>query len=137
MQSNFRDVGDFHQKFGLPAVNGDPGPREWNTELIEFRKKFLYEEWTEFYEGVDEQDHAKMADALVDLAWVAMGTAHLLGYPWQELWNEVVRANLAKKKVEPDGSDNSGKGRPLSQDIVKPPDWQPPDIEGILARHGF
>lgn len=134
MSTNWRDVGDFHEKFGLPQVKADAGPREWNAELLKFRIKFLQEELVEFVEGVIQEDHAQMADALIDLVYVAMGTAHLLGYPWQELWNEVQRANMTKVRAAADGS-NSKRGS--SFDVIKPEGWEPPDIVGILTRHGF
>lgn len=137
MPTNFHDVGDFHEKFGLPVVRhpGDGmGPQGWSDELMEFRLRFLAEELKEFEEGVQQQDHAKMADALIDLVYVAMGTAHHLGYPWQELWSEVQRANMTKQRAQADGSDSA---RGSSLDVVKPPGWEPPDVESILRRYGF
>jgi len=132
--SNWRDVGEFHEKFGLPHVKGDPGPREFDDEAFRFRYKFLREELDEFSDGYFDGDHAKMADSLVDLVYVALGTAHMLGYPWQEIWNEVQRANMAKVRAQPDGSDSL---RGSSLDVVKPEGWQPPDVEAIMARWGF
>lgn len=137
--SNFHDVGTFHRRFGLPSVYASPlgsdaGPRPWDGELIEFRRKFLREELEEFETGVNECDHAKMADALIDLVYVAMGTAHLLGYPWEPLWDEVQAANMRKVRAAPDGSDSLRSSR---WDVVKPEGWEGPDIEGVLAEHGF
>lgn len=143
MTSNFRDVGEFHEKFELDVVHEDcyencqhkPRPRdEWNGELIEFRARFLREELDEFNEGVRERDHAKMADALIDLVYVAMGTAHLLGYPWEELWDEVQRANMSKVRASPDGSNSKRRSR---WDVVKPLGWTPPEIDAVLWCHGF
>lgn len=137
--SNFRDVGDFHEKFGLDFVEssspcGYTGPTPWDAELLEFRKKFLQEELAEFIEGMDEYDHAKMFDALLDIVYVAMGTAHLLGYPWEEGWRRVQKANMAKVRAAADGSDSK---RSSSFDVVKPEGWQAPDIEGLLRDWGW
>lgn len=130
--SDFEDVGDFHTKFGLHAFGA--GPQPWDNELVEFRRKFLKEEYEEFVEGVNERDHAKMADALVDLVYVALGTAHLLGYPWEALWDEVQAANMRKVRAAADGSDSVRSSR---WDVVKPEGWEGPNIWKILEEWGF
>lgn len=139
--SEFNDVGEFHERFDLPrvrdnglAIYGDVGPHEWDEALVRFRTRFLEEELLEFREGVAERDHEKMFDALIDLVYVAMGTAHMLGYPWREGWDEVQRANLQKVRGALDGSDSKRASR---WDVVKPDGWQPPDLETILKRYGF
>lgn len=133
--NNFRDVGDFHAKFGLHSVT-DRGPYQMpiDPDLLDFRVKFMQEELDEYKEGMAEGDHAKMFDALLDLAYVVLGTAHLSGYPWQEGWNLVQEANMAKVRAAPDGSDSK---RGSSFDVVKPPGWMPPDIEMLLMDHGW
>jgi predicted HAD superfamily Cof-like phosphohydrolase len=143
--TNFKDVGDFHHNFELPHVTcsydgyvepqcTSRGPREWDADLIRFRISFLLEELDEFIEGADVRDHAKMFDALIDLVYVAMGTAHALGYPWEEGWRRVQAANMAKVRAAADGSDSL---RGSSWDVVKPPGWRPPDVAGLLKEHGF
>lgn len=135
--SNFDDVGDFHHKFDLTSVNHEgAGPREVTEELFEFRKKFLYEELDEFIEGWEEQDFVKMFDSLLDLVYVAMGTAHLFGFPWQEGWDAVQAANMSKVRAAKDGSDSK---RGSSFDVVKPEGWQAPDelIAQFLRQKGF
>lgn len=136
--SNFGDVGQFHSKFGLHNVMLDgAGPQVEDEaeleKLIDFRDDFMREELNEFMEGYDERDHAKMFDALIDLVYVAMGTAHLLGYPWQAGWNRVQEANMRKERAT---SEDMSKRR-STLDVVKPPGWTPPDIEGLLAEYGF
>jgi predicted HAD superfamily Cof-like phosphohydrolase len=135
--NDFDDVGLFHAKFGLPFVSadeGDAGPREWDAELIEFRRKFLHEELKEFEDGILAGDDAMMADALVDLVYVALGTAHLLGYPWHTIWSRVQQANMAKVRAAKDGSDSV---RGSAWDVVKPPGWTAPDVVGVLRAFGF
>jgi len=137
MQSNFDDVGDFHQKFGLDnTTHLLAGPRDvpLQGELIQFRMKFLQEELAEFEEGMAEGDLAKMADALVDLAYVAFGTAHVLGLPWQALWDDVQRANMTKERAAADGSNSL---RNSSFDVIKPAGWRPPETQRVLEDHGF
>lgn len=134
--NNFADVGAFHRRFNLPRVDEthSPGPRPWDDALLEFRTRFLHEELKEFEDGVATHDHAKMADSLIDLTYVAMGSAHVLGYPWPPLWNEVQAANLRKVRAAKDGSDSA---RGSGFDVVKPYGWYGPDIHGVLKRYGF
>jgi len=133
--NNNQDVAIFHNKFGLDnTVYGGIGPREVSDELLEFRTKFLDEELAEFKEGVAEGNIAKMADALVDLVYVAHGTAHILGLPWDELWADVQRANMTKRRAAVDGSDSK---RGSSFDVIKPPGWIGPRTDEILEDYGF
>jgi predicted HAD superfamily Cof-like phosphohydrolase len=153
-ESNFDDVGNFHEKFGLDNVTyGNAGPREVSKKLLEFRMRFLIEELEEFVEAVGYKlvgdswgnisiqevnsefpDHAQAFDALLDLTYVAMGTAHLEGYPWQQGWDRVQRANITKERAKPDGSNSA---RNSSFDVVKPAGWTAPDIAGLLRELGW
>lgn len=129
-RSNFDDVGDFHEKFGLDNVtHRGAGTRRLDESLLWFRTRFLNEELREFTEAIVADDPAAMFDALLDLTYVAMGTAHLLGFPWQEGWDEVQRANMTKTRAAADGSDSK---RGSSFDVVKPLGWTPPNIAGVL-----
>lgn len=134
MTTNFGDVGDFHRKFDLPTSDENPGPRPIDDLFTEFRIKFMHEELEEFEEGWHEGDHAKMFDALMDLVYVAMGTAHAAGYPWEQGWAKVQAANMTKVRAAKDGSDSK---RGSSFDVVKPPDFRPPDIASLLASYGW
>lgn len=153
---NFGDVGRFHTKFGLPVSEGLQ--KHVPRKLLEFRLRFLLEEVLEFalaagYDitvdpaplsdqpGIvrmlqvsDKMDHAGMFDALIDEVYVVLGTAHLFGYPWQEGWDRVQEANMAKVRARADGS-NSKRGS--SFDVVKPEGWVAPDIAGLLAECGW
>lgn len=135
MSSNFTDVGIFHRKFGLYSVNTQGiGPREVSPELVQFRINFMQEELDEFKEAYETKDYAKLADALVDLVYVAMGTAHLFGFPWGRIWNSVQKANMAKRRALKDGSDSA---RGSQWDIVKPEGWTPPNVQEILRSYGW
>ena len=150
--SNFNDVKTFHKKFGL--LNGDAPRRPIDRKLQE-RMEFLFEEFREFAMGcgciltvdgnpldypddpstkvkfykIDDQDLAEQADALIDLVYVAMGTAVMLGLPWQELWDDVQRANMDKER-------GVGKrGHPV--DCIKPEGWVGPKTQEILLTSGY
>lgn len=134
-RSNFDDVGDFQEKFGLDNVtHHGAAPRGIDRALVEFRIKFMQEELREFIDGYLDLDEVQMADALVDLVFVAMGTAQLMGYPWQELWDDVQAANMQKVRSS---STDHGSERGGAWDVVKPEGWQAPDTAAVLRRHGF
>lgn len=162
MTSNHEDVGEFHRKFGLRHTNdGDHGPAPQDRNLLSFRINFLLEELMELMEAtggtfyikeldafvdptsdqivVDMNEDSDLIedpqafDALIDLVYVALGTAHLLGYPWQVGWNAVQSANMAKERAA--SAEDSKRGS--SFDVIKPPGWSPPNIERILDDHGW
>lgn len=118
----------FHDKFGMPTVSY---PQLLDEDLMDFRVRFMAEEFQEIKDAYEEGDLAKVADGLVDLVYVAMGTAELMGLPWDELWAEVQRANMSKRRVK--RPDEGPRGS--IYDVVKPDDWCPPDIEGVLKDH--
>ena len=159
--TNFEDVGEFHDKFGLHSATSTPdgeGPQEVTPELRSFRANFLLEEISEYIEAIGGKvvisdivvagartitvtvpdgasvDHAKAFDALMDLTYIAMGTAHLEGYPWQKGWDLVQKANMSKVRAQPDGSDSL---RGSSFDVVKPEGWRPPNVEALLTLYGY
>jgi predicted HAD superfamily Cof-like phosphohydrolase len=136
--TDFGDVGQFHKKFGLHSVTHDgSGPRDLTPhelkDLLQFRIDFMQEELNEFSGAAWDGDDARMFDGLLDLVYVAMGTAHLLGYPWQAGWQLVQTANMKKERAS---SIDMSTRRSLL-DVVKPEGWCPPDIEGLLAEYGF
>jgi hypothetical protein len=135
---NFTDVGVFHHKFGLHSVSHEgAGPTGFfdDDDGMAYRLRFLREELDEITKAWGDDDLAGAADGLVDLVYVAMGTAHLLGLPWQQLWDEVQRANLAKERATSAEDERSTRGHSL--DVVKPEGWTPPDVTGVLERFGF
>lgn len=130
MRSNFDDVGDFHEKFNLDNVTyHGASPRDLDPDVLAFRIEFLREELKEFEDACAAGSEAGKFDALLDLVYVALGTAQLLGYPWQRGWVAVQHANMRKVRAASDGSDSK---RGSAYDVVKPPGWEPPDLESIL-----
>ena len=136
MQSNFDDVGDFHEKFGLGNVTHTsvPGPIDIPADLLDFRLRFLKEELFELQASMEYGDQAGAFDALLDLVYVAMGTAHLMGFPWQEGWDLVQAANMSKLRAT---TGMVGPRGDMKYDVIKGPDFQPPDIAGLLQKHGW
>lgn len=94
------------------------------------RLRFLKEELQETENAYVDGDLAKFFDGLIDLVYVALGTAHIAGLPWQAGWDAVQKANMAKRRVELD--EDSPRGH--HTDVVKPKGWTPPDIEQLVMR---
>lgn len=126
--SNFEDVAAFHEKFGLRT---DTDPQLLNDSTMLYRAQFMLEELHETMKAHAKQDLAGVADGLVDLVYVALGTAYLMGLPFDELFAEVQRANM--EKVRASSAAESKRGSSL--DVVKPAGWRGPDLETVLARY--
>jgi len=140
-----KDITKFHKKFDLQYQ----GPaRMLNPELFHFRKRFMEEELREWSESMDRvheelmkpnpreeviQDELEnQLDALVDLVYVALGTAHLQGFSgiFLKAWKRVQKANM--KKVRAERADQSKRGS--TYDVVKPEGWKAPTLRDLIAR---
>jgi predicted HAD superfamily Cof-like phosphohydrolase len=88
------------------------------------RVRLILEELAEVAEAQAGGDLEGFADGLVDLAWVTIGSAVEAGIPFDAVWAEVRRANMAKAGGTLDAS---GK-------LQKPAGWSPPDVKAVLAR---
>lgn len=130
LSSNFEDVHKFHEKFEVPTASS---PTFLSPETFRYRVKFLVEELEEFVKAHESKDMEGAADALVDLVWVAMGTASVMGLPWTPLWDEVKRANMEKVRA----TDPSQSKRGSSLDVIKPAGWVGPDHKKTLGGGPF
>lgn len=123
------DIASFHEKFGLEFMGG---PRHLPPDLQEFRSKFLKEELQEYFEAVESRDLPKQLDALVDLVYVALGTAYYQGFNFNEAWRRVQKANMAKVRAQ--RAEDSKRGHAF--DVVKPPGWQAPNLADLCKDPG-
>ncbi len=114
--TNFDDVYAFHQHFQLLAhtIPGHLSPRKTAERIA-----FMHEELSEFVDAASRNDLVQMADALIDLVYVTMGTAVMMGLPWQALWDVVHTANMRKVRRASLTGDH--------RDVVKPPGWAAPE----------
>ena len=76
----------------------------------------------------DEADLEGVVDGCADISVVTIGTLIAFGVDDEPILEEVDRANL--RKFGP-GSYERDDGK-----WIKPPDWTPPDILGVLERQG-
>jgi predicted HAD superfamily Cof-like phosphohydrolase len=119
------DILEFHQKFQLPIPSK---PRPLSKDLAEFRLKFLQEELTEYERALQLEDYEGQLDALVDLVYVAMGTAAMQGYNFAEAWRRVHAANMSKVRAK--SKDQSKRGS--EYDVVKPKNWKAPCLKNLV-----
>lgn len=158
--SSIHDVRQFHSKFGF-TPNRDPNFLVGN-EMAE-RLNFLLEELLEFatacgyalddgknggaffkfVRAESPRPDLEMAlDGLVDLVYVALGTADKMGFSseippgirskfatiWWEAWHRVHVANMAKRRV----TDLSQSKRHTLNDTYKPVGWMAPTFKDLL-----
>lgn len=145
-QDPFHDIIDFHKRFGLEYKGA---PRELPPELKNFRTKFMGEELAEYItkfkgdqvdltglvhylvqknEVMEQPDLEHRFDALIDLVYVALGTAYLHGFNFNEGWRRVHEANM--KKVRAERVEQSARGSTF--DVVKPAGWTAPDLSDLV-----
>lgn len=123
MDKMWDDIVHFHNKFNIPR--SEFPSVELIDGLMEFRVRFLKEELEELIEAVNLGDRVKAFDALIDLVYVAMGTAYICNFPWKEGWFIVQSANLTKRAVRNESESKRGS----RYDIIKPEGWVSPDRE--------
>ncbi len=97
---------------------------------MDFRVEFMQEELNEIKSSFKDDDLSGVADGLIDLAYVVLGTGVCMGLPWGNLWREVHRANMQKQR----GKNASRATSTHAVDLIKPPTWRPPDIDKVLRR---
>ena len=136
VKSNYDDVITFQKRFSLPAP---AAPRHLQSDVMFGRIEMILEELRELMEayrtrrtGSRDCEHAysiaKVADALIDLNYFVLGTAAMMGLPWEAMWDEVQRANMTKEPIK--SADESKRNNVL--DVRKPANWQPPDLEALV-----
>lgn len=119
MKTMWQDIKDFHEKFGL---NYEGPPRDLPLDLASFRLGFIFEELDEL---IVAETKADVLDALVDLVYVIMGTSYLQGFDFQEAWNRVHAANMAKVR--------GPSARSEAFDVIKPEGWTAPDLSDLAG----
>ena len=121
-----RDVFKFHIAAGIPSPCTPTIPPEDRTRL---RIRLIDEEVNrELIPALEADDLTAIADGAADAIVVIIGTCLEYGIPIGRVLEAVNLSNL--EKIDPET------GRVLLRDdgkILKPPDWTPPDIAGILG----
>lgn len=121
----FDDVKKFHKKYKIPLA---ARPSHLKKDVFNYRLAFIDEELTELIQAYQSKDKAGQLDALVDLVYVALGTAAISGFPFKEAWKRVHQANMKKVRVKKICDSKRGH----RYDVVKPEDWIAPDLTDLV-----
>lgn len=121
------DIDEFHDVFRLPQLE-EPG--FLHQSFMAYRINFLYEEVQELQVAHADGDLEKAFDGLIDLIYVALGTAWLMNLPFAEGWSRVHKANMLKERA--DGPNDPRSKRNSTYDVVKPEGWVPPRLKDLL-----
>lgn len=145
MKTAYNDVKEFHDATNQPYPTKPIIP----TELAIIRRvKLILEEFEETmramgyavgtnqktqrlvavqYMDMNTEKLVDLADGLADLIYVAVGTAIEFGIPLPAVWDEVQRANMAKRDPKTGKVRKNEYGK-----VLKPAGWTPPDIGWAL-----
>ena len=116
----FKKVADFHTE--ILGVEEPEIPTFNQPDWIIERTRFMMEELQEFTSAAMQRDMVEAADGLADLVYVALGTAWMMGLPFEKIFDHVHNCNMKKQRgIGPRGN---------VIDAIKPPGWQPPN-QGI------
>ena len=116
MTTQYKMVQDFHKKYNL-NIN------KQNSELQQARITHMQEELDEYKKAVNQADIEGQLDALVDLVYVALGTAHYENFDFDGAFNEVHTANMKKIQKATERS---------KWDVVKPEGWTAPVLKKYI-----
>jgi predicted HAD superfamily Cof-like phosphohydrolase len=127
-RSPFELVQSFHRKFGIPCYSA---PAMLQGDAADFRVRFMQEELDEYKKAVAEGDLEGAYDALIDLVYVALGTADMHGFRnFDAAFFLVHQANMRKQRVRKASESKRGS----TYDVVKPHGWKPPLIRVAIEK---
>jgi len=116
-----KDVDAFLNKFNLKY---EGLPRSLSYKLRDERIRHMLEEISEYKEAKSVADEF---DALIDLIYLAIGTARMQGLDLEVGWDRVHQANMRKtrEKITNDLDQDFKSG------ITKPEGWVKPDLTDL------
>lgn len=116
----FRDVYEFHKKFGC-KIGSTPAIPDGGT--VSLRRSILEEEFDETCDALHDGDLVEIADGICDMIYVGLGLLVSYGIDPRPVWDAIHASNMAKV-----GGLTRADGK-----ILKPDGWVKPDVAGILA----
>lgn len=123
------NINYMHRHYGVHQAT-ESFDSEKLRALLDFRVRFIEEEFTELVKASDAGDSEEVVDALIDLCVVAIGTLDIFGVNADAAWQQVNNANMAKEVGVKESRPN-----PLGlPDLVKPEGWTAPCHEGNHGR---
>lgn len=133
-KSNFEDFKDFNRACEKPEGN----LLGFDTKLIpvvNMNLDLIHEEYaaellphmTKYLEEPSFENLVAVADDIVDTVYVLMQLAVTLGVPFDQVWDEVHRSNMAKAIDGKVLRRHDGK-------ILKPEGWKPPNVWEVMKQ---
>jgi predicted HAD superfamily Cof-like phosphohydrolase len=117
----YEDVLEF--QIALDLTVGDFGAPDITTDQA-MRLRLIEEELQELRDALAAGDVVGAADALADLQYVVNGAAVTWGIWLDWMHDEVHRSNMTKR----------GGVRRADGKLLKPPGYEPPDLESVFER---
>src|SRR6185312_5635511 len=93
MNKAFQDLIDFHRACDEPAYSAPAIPP---ADRVQLRRDLLREEYEELERAVEAEDLVEIADGLVDMIYVATGTALEYGIDLPAVWDEIHASMLIR-----------------------------------------
>lgn len=129
-----QDVAYFHRLTDTPVCTTPAWPSD---DRVDLRVSLIVEEVArELLSALASRDMVGTADAIIDSIYVLVGTSLELGLPFDNLWEEVQRANVSKARRDPATGITAVVRRPDGK-ILKPEGWTPPAIAEVLLAYGW
>ncbi len=124
------DINRMQNKYGVREWVNHATPFQLK-KYLEFRLKFIKEEYDETREAIIMEDAEEIVDGLIDICVVAIGTLDAMGVNAHKAWDEIFEANMTKEVGVKESRPN-----PLGiPDLIKPEGWTAPsheDNHGII-----
>jgi len=117
-----RDVIAFHEHM---LQNSPSEPTIQNAGVRNLRLDLMDEEYGEYRGALEDDDLVEIADACVDMIYVAIGTMVAYGIRPEPIWDEVHQTNMQK---EPKGA---------KRKATKPKGFRKPNVARLLRLQGF
>jgi len=106
----------------------DSGVKPLTPERFVFRVKACLEELEEAIAAYQRGDHGEVIDAFLDMDVFGLGAVLEMNVPAGHCFEDIILANLAKKKGKLAKRPESG-----GNDAVKPEGWQPPNHDWVFS----
>lgn len=122
----YNRTADFNgEVLGIKADNSGVVPL--TPERFVFRVKACLEELEEAVAAYQRGDHGEVIDAFLDMDVFGFGGVLEMNVPAGHCFEDIIRANLEKKKGKLDKRPESG-----GNDAVKPEGWKPPNHDWVF-----
>jgi hypothetical protein len=123
--SNFTDTDKFLKKL---KIKKSSGIALLPDDVMKSRYAHMIEEVNEFQYSNNMSDIHGCVDALIDVVYIALGTANMLGLnedQWNECWDKVHAANMSKElSLDTEGH---------KLGVKKPANFIAPDFASVLG----